>query len=209
MTVDTSTHNEGTEEELGLFPLGAVVFPGMLIPLQVFEPRYLSLVKRCLSEGELFVIPLIRSGSEVRDVPFVFETASTVEILEHREIGNGMLHILCRGVARVKISDIASDEDKLMRAKVISCQEVDNEEPYSAQRELMEYALELRESITASEFYRYIEWDLEKAADLAWFLSSMIPLSNEVKQEILEEDSASARLSLISAQLENAGEFQA
>ena len=48
-----------------LFPLGTVLFPGGLLPLRIFEQRYLEMAKVCLREGTPFGVCLIREGSEV------------------------------------------------------------------------------------------------------------------------------------------------
>ena len=49
--------------ELPLFPLPNVVFfPGMLLPLNVFEPRYLDLIRHCLAHDRIVAIPLLKSG---------------------------------------------------------------------------------------------------------------------------------------------------
>jgi len=50
---------------LPLFPLGSVLFPGMLLPLHIFEPRYRLLLQRALQNDQPFGIVLIRSGPEV------------------------------------------------------------------------------------------------------------------------------------------------
>ncbi len=50
---------------LRLFPLNTVLFPGMELPLHVFEPRYRQLIAECLTESEPFGVALIREGSEV------------------------------------------------------------------------------------------------------------------------------------------------
>ena len=51
--------------ELPIFPLGTVLFPGGPLPLWIFEPRYLDMVSECLRSERPFGVCLIRSGSEV------------------------------------------------------------------------------------------------------------------------------------------------
>ena len=50
---------------LSLFPLNVVMFPGMVMPLHIFEDRYKLMVRRCLREGKPFGIVLIQQGAEV------------------------------------------------------------------------------------------------------------------------------------------------
>ena len=52
-------------ETLALFPLNTVLFPGQLLPLHVFEPRYRQMIGECIQHGQAFGVVLIRSGEEV------------------------------------------------------------------------------------------------------------------------------------------------
>ena len=51
--------------ELPLFPLQTVLFPGGLLPLRIFEPRYVDMVSRCLRDEGSFGVVLILDGAEV------------------------------------------------------------------------------------------------------------------------------------------------
>ena len=52
--------------ELPLFPLRSVLFPGGVLPLRIFEPRYVDMIGRCMREQKGFGIVLIRDGQEAR-----------------------------------------------------------------------------------------------------------------------------------------------
>jgi Lon protease-like protein len=56
--------------ELPLFPLNTVLFPGGPLPLRIFEPRYVDMVKRCLRDQAPFGVVLIREGQEVGPAEF-------------------------------------------------------------------------------------------------------------------------------------------
>ena len=51
--------------EMPLFPLNVVLFPGMALPLHIFEPRYREMINRCLDENLAFGVVLIKEGLEV------------------------------------------------------------------------------------------------------------------------------------------------
>ena len=51
--------------EMPLFPLNVVLFPGMALPLHIFEPRYREMINRCLDENLAFGVVLIKEGPEV------------------------------------------------------------------------------------------------------------------------------------------------
>jgi ATP-dependent Lon protease len=99
--------------ELRLFPLHAVLFPGMALPLNVFEPRYLQLVDECLRDDEPFGVALIREGPEVGGpaVPFAVGTTARIERAEP-----GMLNaisLLARGEQRFRIAELHHDRPYL------------------------------------------------------------------------------------------------
>ncbi|MYE46143.1 MAG: hypothetical protein F4X25_05225 [Chloroflexi bacterium] len=99
--------------ELRLFPLNTVLFPGMPIPLNVFEPRYLQLVQECVEQEEPFGISLIREGPEVGGPADPYEVGTTARI---EQVAQGMLNtiqLLARGERRVRILELHHDRPYL------------------------------------------------------------------------------------------------
>jgi Lon protease-like protein len=90
---------------LRLFPLQSVVlFPGMEVPLVVFEPRYLQLIKECTDTDEPFGVLLLQSGREVGEEevePFLVGT--TAYITQTSALGDGRLSVTARGGERFKV----------------------------------------------------------------------------------------------------------
>lgn len=99
--------------ELRLFPLQTVLFPGMALPLNVFEPRYLQLVDECTRDDEPFGVALIREGPEVGGFAVPFDVGTTARI-ERAE--PGMLNAIAlraRGEQRFRIRDLHHDRPYL------------------------------------------------------------------------------------------------
>jgi Lon protease-like protein len=98
---------------LPLFPLHTVLFPGGLLPLQIFEVRYLDLIKRCEASGEPFGVVCLQSGNEVRRAPRTgearapTETFAPVGTLAKLELvarpQPGLLFVQARGDQRFKL----------------------------------------------------------------------------------------------------------
>ncbi len=86
-----------------LFPLNVVLFPGMDLPLHIFEPRYRLLVDRCLAERAPFALNLIRTGEEVGGSADPFPTGTLAEISEVARLSDGRMHILVTGQSRVRV----------------------------------------------------------------------------------------------------------
>ena len=84
-------------EALPIFPLPqTVLFPGALLPLHVFEPRYRTMVKDCLSTHKALAVALIRETEE-RDVhrhPLIERVAGVGVIIDHVELPDGRYNIL-------------------------------------------------------------------------------------------------------------------
>lgn len=91
---------------LPLFPLGTVLFPGMPLPLRIFEPRYLAMLQASRGSDPAFGVVLIRSGREVGEVPQIFSVGTTAR-LEHLETRpDGTLDIAVVGVQRFAIEAV-------------------------------------------------------------------------------------------------------
>jgi uncharacterized protein len=106
---------------LPLFPLGSVLFPGGLLPLRIFEVRYLDMIGKCHKNGAPFGVVALTMGSEVRKAEsrkatgepagdgFAQEEFCTVgtlaTITEFSSPQPGLMSIRCVGAQRFKISN--------------------------------------------------------------------------------------------------------
>lgn len=99
------------DEPLPMFPLGGVLFPGRLLPLQVFEPRYHQLVHDCLrAEVPEFGVVLIERGSEVGGGDRRHDVGCVARILQVQEFGPGRLALLTGGVRRLRVQQWLEDD---------------------------------------------------------------------------------------------------
>lgn len=93
-----------------MFPLGTVLLPGQPLPLHVFEPRYLSLVQRCLASSPEFGVVLIERGSEVGGHDTRCNTGTVARITDVAQLPDGRLMVLAMGVRRVRIAAWLPDD---------------------------------------------------------------------------------------------------
>ena len=68
-------------QELPLFPLNSVIFPGGALPLRIFEPRYLDMIKDCMRNEHGFGIVLIKQGSEAGEAAEVYNTGTELSLI--------------------------------------------------------------------------------------------------------------------------------
>lgn len=95
---------------LRLFPLRTVLFPGMPLPIQIFEPRYHQLLAECMEADEPFGVVLIRSGNTAEDadaVPHDFGTTARIESAS--PVGGGRVMVQTRGERRFRIVTLYHD----------------------------------------------------------------------------------------------------
>ncbi len=100
--LSSSEPSSANAESLPLFPLGTVVFPGGLLPLQIFELRYLKMMGECERQGSHFGVVTLTRGGEVHrpGAPTEsFENIGTRMRLEKVERPRpGLLHVWCRAL---------------------------------------------------------------------------------------------------------------
>ena len=103
---------------LPLFPLKTVLLPGGVLPLRVFEPRYMDMVTHCMRESTSFGVCLIAAGEEVGEaaVPHPVGTEARIEQWDMAQAG--VLNLLARGGARFRIEDHEVERDGLLVASV-------------------------------------------------------------------------------------------
>jgi Lon protease-like protein len=105
-------YNHGMET-LPLFPLNTVLFPGQLLPLHIFEPRYRQMIGECIQHGQAFGVVLIRSGEEVGETAEPYKVGTTAHIVQVESVNDGRMNILCVGKARFRIAHLLHDKPYL------------------------------------------------------------------------------------------------
>lgn len=100
-------------ETLPLFPLNTVLFPGQLLPLHIFEPRYRQMIGECIQHGQPFGVVLIRSGEEVGAAAEPVEVGTTAHIVQVESLADERMNILCVGKARFRIAQLLHDKPYL------------------------------------------------------------------------------------------------
>ena len=100
--------------DLPLFPLNTVLFPGMVLPLHIFEERYKVMVERCLEERRAFGVLLIRQGKEVGGQALPYAVGTTSAIASMNRLEGGKLDIVTIGIERFRLHAIHDHEPYLV-----------------------------------------------------------------------------------------------
>jgi Lon protease-like protein len=192
--------------ELRLFPLRTVLFPGALLPLHIFEPRYRQMIGECL-DGELpFGVVLIRNGSEVGGGAEPYTTGCTARITRVEKEPDGRMNIVSVGQDRFRIRSTSSERPYLL-GEVELLDEYDAATP----------AAETEAERLRATWLRFIQATL--ALQLQWtrrvgtpgnpgrladHVAARLPAPAEEKQRLLEELAVPRRLARLNALLDNA-----
>lgn len=182
-------------ETLPIFPLNTVLFPDALLPLRIFEVRYMDMARACLRESSPFGVCLIREGQEV-GAPAVPENIGCVARLEQPDMEElGILKVVAHGTERFRIVSSEVDKHGLIVAEV---ERVEAEADAIEAPGLAECAEFLRKLIAGIGAERFAEPYLyDNATWVGFRLAEILPLRNDVKQKLLEVTDATLRLAVL------------
>lgn len=181
---------------IALFPLRTVLFPHGLLPLRIFETRYVDMIRRVMREGEGFGVVLIRAGGETGAVDEVAQTGTLARVVDFGQMPDGLLKIVARGERRFRIVKRDRQADGLNVADV-EWLEDPAESPLS-EDEIPELRAALSEALSElGEEYPAGEHRLEDAGWVAGHLCQLLPVPPEVRQRLLETNGIRGRIALI------------
>jgi len=187
-------------ELLPLFPLGSVLFPGALMPLHIFEPRYRLLIRRCMERHHPFGIVLIRSGSEVDPRAEPYDVGTEAKIVAESPLPDGRSYIVTRGERRFAVENLIPDAEPYLVGQVRYLDETDGDGAAShasvALEALGSYLLAVVAVTDDSRGERALADDLRDALprDLAYRIAGSLAVDASQQQALLELETASARL---------------
>lgn len=182
-----------------MFPLGTVLFPRMLLPLHVFEPRYRALVRDVLAGDREFGVTLIERGSEVGGGDVRTSVGTVARVLEAEELEDGRWVVAAVGTGRIRVVDWL-DDDPYPRAEVVAYPESrvgpDAAALRSSVAARLRRVLALRSELDRGDVPLTLELDEDPvaASHQAAVLAAANPLD---AQRLLAAGSATERLALL------------
>ena len=179
---------------LSLFPLNVVLFPGMALPLHIFEKRYKAMIGECIGQEQPFGIVLIKEGQEVGDPANPFPIGTTARVSRVERLAEGRMNILTTGEQRFETAEISQQRPHLV-GQVRYLEEQPGEIPSEMFTEISEeYTLFLQNlSALAGGWTGRVEAP-EDPVRLSYSLATNLDLPRDVRQELLEFPTAGQRL---------------
>ena len=187
-------------ETLPLFPLGTVLYPGLLLPLNIFEERYRELVRDLLAgpEPRRFGVIAIRKGREtgVDGISALYQIGCTATVREVAEQDDGRYHLVTVGTQRFRLASLDKSRPYLQGEVDLLEEEVGDEAAaglavHAVQRGFHGYveALASRESVEVT-----VPELPDEPLLLSYLVAASMILDLSVRQDLLAEPDAERRL---------------
>jgi Lon protease-like protein len=186
-----------------IFPLNAVLFPGGLLPLRVFEARYMDMTRDCIKREEPFGVCLIHEGAEV-GAPAVPEGVGCLaKILDWDMQQQGILNLKTRGDQRFRILARENSPQGLISADVELIPPdatIAVPEKFASCARLLEMVVLDQGKPVFAEPHAF-----DDATWVSYRLTEILPVPLVAKQKLLELSDSVARLSILQRFLESRG----
>ena len=180
-----------------IFPLGSVLFPEGLLPLKLFEQRYLDMAKACLRLNEPalpFGVCLIQDGQEVGKTAVPHTVGCLAHITSWDMPTFGVLHVKTRGGQRFRLIEQTTEKNGLIRAQV---ELLAPDAPVPLPEHLIGCATLLTALIEKAPTYFSDPHHLGDAGWVANRLAEVLPLPTLARLKLMELDDPTQRLDII------------
>ena len=187
-------------KNISLFPLNTVLFPDGILPLRIFEARYLDMVSETLRNESPFGISLISNGNEVGSPAECCRIGTFANIIDWEKGEDGILGITVQGGKRFRIIDKRVRKNKLLEGDVEIMDDTDDEELPVEYQLLSDLLRQIADKFELPHLS-----DKEKYLDAGWVgcrLAELLPFELDDKQLLLEIDNPLNRLEQIQSMLQ-------
>lgn len=180
-----------------LFPLRTVLFPGMPLPLRIFEDRYKVMISELLKSRGEFGVLLIREGTEVGSGARPHEVGTLAKIEECTEIEGGRYVLDARGTRRFRLRRMLSPRPYPFGD--IELLDDDSEPPsppltHAVETVTTTFPLYFRLAMSLTDQWSQGMKLPEKPHNLVNFLGPWLQIEEETKQRLLELVTAQERV---------------
>ena len=184
--------------DLPIFPLSIVLFPGVPLPLHIFEQRYRQMLNDIRVSNNLFGISYFDVSTSQQEVPAAGHIGCVAEVSEIQTLPDGRSNILTVGVIRYRIEEYVERGDPYLIARVsfFEDEEDDNELLRNSSREVAETFTRIARAVRTINDERASLPDISdtEPQQLSFLVAAAMEVDTDLKQELLEMRSTSERL---------------
>ena len=179
---------------LPLFPLNLVLFPGMDLPLHIFEERYKDMVRECLNNDSPFGVVLIKEGLEVGEPAEPERIGTSARILRSEVLDQGRLNIMTKGDRRFEIEEITQRVPHVV-GRVRYLVEIEGNGCPELVSQINDEYVELVRNLTAltGGYTSRVEIP-EDPIELSYAIAANLNLEPHLRQSLLVTETAATRL---------------
>lgn len=184
-----------TRLHLPIFPLNTVLFPGGVLPLKIFEQRYLDMTKRCLRDESPFGVCLISEGQEVGKPALPADVGSIARITQWDMPKLGIFHLITRGEDRFRVLTVQPQPDGLLMGEVVRL----DPEPATAVAQRHQPCIDVLRRLVENLGEEHFPGPhaFEDATWVGYRLAELLPLDLMEKQRMLVANDPIGRLDRI------------
>ncbi|MGI9328642.1 MAG: LON peptidase substrate-binding domain-containing protein [Pseudomonadales bacterium] len=175
--------------DIPLFPLRTVLFKDGHLPLRIFEPRYVDMVRHCLREDSGFGVVLIREGHEAQvddrfELPKVFQVGTEARIVDFNQLNDGLLGIVAKGHRKFRLIESWVKDDLLIMGRV----EFLADEPSADMPVEHEDLVTILKELVQHPLIQKLDLDIDfaDARSVSCRLAELLPIEPEIKQSLLQ-----------------------
>ncbi len=194
--------------ELPLFPLPIALFPGVPLPLHIFEPRYQEMLKDARAGNDFIGISYFDAGESDARTPPVGHVGCVAEIVEAQEQPDGRANIITVGIIRYHIDEYVERGDSYLvgRPSFFEDDAEDDAELNARAREVTDLFMRIARAMRSLNNERAMLPDLPEADPerLSFLIAAALEIESEIKLELLEMRSTVGRLTRIRDMLKQA-----
>ena len=191
--------------ELPLFPLPVVLFPGVPLPLHIFEPRYRQMLLDIRLGKDVFGLVYFDSSASENETPPVGHIGCVAEVTETQTLPDGRSNILTLGVIRFRIESYVERGDPYLVAQVSYFEDYEEDQYFLSgpSKEVAETFTRIAQAVRTINDERATLPDISDTEPqrLSFLVAAAIEIDAEVKQELLELRSTSERLERLRSML--------
>ena len=184
--------------ELPLFPLPVVLFPGVPLPLHIFEQRYRQMLIDIREAGNLFGLAYFDSSTSENEIPAAGHVGCVAEVTEAQAFPDGRSNILTLGVIRFRIDSYVERGDQYLLAKVSYFEDEEEDEALlsAPAKEVAETFTRIAQAVRTINDERALLPDISNTEPqrLSFLVAAAMEIEADVKQEMLELRSTFERL---------------
>ncbi len=179
---------------LPLFPLNLVLFPGMDLPLHIFEERYRNMIGECLEQDAPFGVVLIKEGTEVGAPADPERIGTSTRILRSELLDQGRMNIMTKGQQRFEIEEIVQRVPHVI-GRVRFLVELEGEGCADLVPQINDEYVALVRNLTALTGGYTSRVDIpQDPIELSYAIAANLELEPHLRQSLLVTETAATRL---------------